>query len=211
MSGDGLPLIEFDVPGLIRRVRRVCDLSQADLALRLGVAQSTVARWETGAVEPSLSMFRRVLALADCDLQVRDADQVEVAPMRADAVRGADGRRCPAHLDVVLFRSAPPAQSRHVDRHWCVPGRVGRDWRRREREGAVPGDHPFACEVAAYVEELRLRGEVGVRQQRRWMAAQRLARGEVEPVCGCVDECFVEAYCVSACECRCDWPDDLAA
>lgn len=38
----------------IARQRRAVCLTQADLARRLGVRQSTVSRWETGGVIPAL-------------------------------------------------------------------------------------------------------------------------------------------------------------
>ncbi|WP_191280514.1 helix-turn-helix domain-containing protein, partial [Nocardioides flavus (ex Wang et al. 2016)] len=40
------------VPGLVRRVRRILDVSQRGLAALLGVSQSVVARWETGRTSP---------------------------------------------------------------------------------------------------------------------------------------------------------------
>lgn len=200
--------LDFDVPGFIRQVRRVRDLSQRDLALRLGVGQTTVARWETGAVEPSLTAFREVLALADWDLQVRDVDQFEVAAMRSDAVRDERGRRCPAHLDVALFPSAPPANSRHESRHWCVPGRPERDRRRgRQWDGGMPADHPFPSEVDAYVEELRLLREIRGRRQAAIIRAEQATR-PAPPPCSCPDVCFEENYCVPECPCHCEWPHD---
>ena len=60
-----------DVAGLIRRVRRVASLSQRELADALGVPQSTIARWELGRSEPTVSAFCRLLDLADADLLVQ--------------------------------------------------------------------------------------------------------------------------------------------
>lgn len=51
-------------PGLVRRARRAADLSQRDLAARLGVSQSTVARWETGQSSPTLYLVEQMLALS---------------------------------------------------------------------------------------------------------------------------------------------------
>lgn len=206
MTSSADVFLDFDVPGYIRKVRRVRDLSQRDLALRLGVGQTTVARWETGTVEPSLSAFRALLALADWDLQVRDMDQREVASMRNDAVRDEAGRRCPAHMDVVLFRSAPPANSRHESRNWCVPGRWERDRRRHDQwGGGMPADHPFPSEVSAYVEELRLRRDVRARRAAAHYRALEATR-PAPPECTCPDVCFEGNYCVAECPCHCEWP-----
>lgn len=53
---------------LIRSARLRADLSQADLAERLGLASSSIARWETDTVEPSFSTLRRVLQACGFDI-----------------------------------------------------------------------------------------------------------------------------------------------
>ncbi len=60
----------LDVPGLVRRARRVADLSQRDLALLLGVCQATVAHWETGRRLPGLVDLEDLLRLAGLQLLV---------------------------------------------------------------------------------------------------------------------------------------------
>jgi len=47
----------------IAEARRQAGLTQADLADRLGVAQSTLARWESGAREPARAVVRRLAQL----------------------------------------------------------------------------------------------------------------------------------------------------
>lgn len=44
----------------IARQRRLVCLTQADLAERLGLRQSTISRWETGDVVPSLRIRMRL-------------------------------------------------------------------------------------------------------------------------------------------------------
>ncbi|WP_133241180.1 helix-turn-helix domain-containing protein [Nocardioides gansuensis] len=44
----GSTIFESQVPGLLRRVRRVAGLSQRALAEEIGVSKSVVARWESG-------------------------------------------------------------------------------------------------------------------------------------------------------------------
>jgi transcriptional regulator with XRE-family HTH domain len=53
---------------LIREARLRVGLTQAELARRLGTAQSVVARWERGDVQPSLESLRRVVA--GCGLEL---------------------------------------------------------------------------------------------------------------------------------------------
>jgi transcriptional regulator with XRE-family HTH domain len=93
----------FPVPGLLRRARRLADLSQHQLATRAGVPQSTVARVESGKLAPSLRMFQRLLAAAGLSLVVVDADGRVIQPMReSDDVRNGGDRRYPSHLDTIL-------------------------------------------------------------------------------------------------------------
>ena len=60
---------------LIKEARRRAALPQSELASRLGVPQSTVARWETGRIEPSFENVAR--AVRACDLELA----LQVAPV----------------------------------------------------------------------------------------------------------------------------------
>ena len=53
---------------LIRAARLRAGLSQAELGERLGMPQSSIARWEVDSVEPGLSTLRRVLQACGYDL-----------------------------------------------------------------------------------------------------------------------------------------------
>lgn len=88
-----------DAGGLIRRVRRLADLSQRELAARVGVAQSYISNVEGGR-SPDLATFLQILQLAGLRLAVVDEEGTEVAPMPDDVLRDRMGRRMPAHLDV---------------------------------------------------------------------------------------------------------------
>jgi HTH-type transcriptional regulator/antitoxin HipB len=88
-----------DPAGLVRRARRIIGLSQRDVARLLGVAPSTVARWETGATSPDLATFARLASLAGLRLVALDPEGSVVEPMRDDAARDRAGRRYPSHLD----------------------------------------------------------------------------------------------------------------
>ena len=53
---------------LIRSARLRAGYSQKELAQRLGMASSSIARWETDAVEPGYSTLRRVLQACGFDI-----------------------------------------------------------------------------------------------------------------------------------------------
>lgn len=53
---------------LIREARLRAGLTQAELGARLGKAQSVIARWERGAVQPSLETVRDVVRACELDL-----------------------------------------------------------------------------------------------------------------------------------------------
>jgi transcriptional regulator with XRE-family HTH domain len=179
------------------RARRLADLSQRDLAVRIGVSASTVSRIESGLTVPSIELFERILALAGLRLAVVDAAGNRVAPAPADAVRDNQGRRFPAHLDV-----DPPDQVPRERDVWPRYDRLeARAWYRqrtlRDRltEGVPlrerPVDHPTEDEL----------------QLRRRLMRGRQPRVDAppcpEPVCECPDACF-EALCVADCTCQCE-------
>jgi len=93
----------FPVSGFVRRVRRIADLSQRELALASGVSQAAVSRIEAGAQVPSLRVLLRILAVAGLRIAVVDDDRRIVLPMAdwGDTRDGAE-RRYPAHLDTIL-------------------------------------------------------------------------------------------------------------
>ena len=89
------------IPGMVRRVRRILDVSQRGLAALLDVSQSVVARWETGRTSPRMSVVERLLRMARLRMSFHDEDTGErVGPMRADGARTHGGSRYPAHGDL---------------------------------------------------------------------------------------------------------------
>lgn len=118
------------IPGLVRRVRRILDVSQRGLAALLGVSQSVVARWETGRVSPRVSALHALLSLAGLTVEVHDEHGVEVTPMRDDGARDRGDRRYPAHVDLTV-------------RGWWIPRGSETtayylDWIRQSRTRKVP-------------------------------------------------------------------------
>ncbi|SRR6266540_153439 len=55
---------------LMRAARLRAELSQDELAERLHMPRSSIARWEAGAVEPGFSTARRVLQACGFDLSM---------------------------------------------------------------------------------------------------------------------------------------------
>jgi len=187
-----------EVARYVIRARRLADLSQRDLAARVGVAPSTIGRYETGAAAPSLLLFEEILDLASLRLTVVDGDGNEVFPVPIDTVRANPGRRFPAHLDVAPPDEVPyerwafPRYDRPDAQGW-FQHRTARDQRGagdaplRER----PADHPTETELA----------------RRRRLMRGRQPRVDAPPaldvVCECPDACF-EEVCVTECPCQCE-------
>jgi transcriptional regulator with XRE-family HTH domain len=97
----------FDLSGALRRIRRLTDLSQRELADRCGLSQSAVAQAESGRRDLPAGDLARAAALAGLRLALLDRDGHEIGAMAPDRVRDLRGRRFPAHLDTV-----------HADERW---------------------------------------------------------------------------------------------
>ncbi len=64
-----------DVPTVLRSIRASLDLTQAELAERLGVSFATVNRWEGGGNKPQKSPMARIAALAaEAGVDIDDTD-----------------------------------------------------------------------------------------------------------------------------------------
>lgn len=177
----------FDTSGYIRRCRRTVGLAQRAMAERVGMAQQTLARVETGQQDLRVREFAALVRSAGLRLVLLDEDGTEIAPMRPDPVRDAAGRRFPAHVDV-----------RHGDEDW---------WHGEHRHSREPPTYTFDLghEVQdddhpqpAPGDDLRTRREARRRaaEQRR---RDRLAERHRQVVSG---EIVLEPYDLLAmCEC----------
>jgi HTH-type transcriptional regulator/antitoxin HipB len=135
----------IDSSGYVRRVRRIADLSQRELASAVGRSQSAVSRVESGR-DVTLSLFARILAVAGLRISIVDADGVETAPVPPDVLRDAAGRRAPSHLDIHAAPERPMFRLllRSVDatpHGFWYHRRRDRD-RLRAQAGIVPYDQP---------------------------------------------------------------------
>lgn len=54
----------------IRRARKRANLTQAELAKRLGVSQPAVARWESGKVSPTIATLSRLIKACELSLSI---------------------------------------------------------------------------------------------------------------------------------------------
>ena len=162
------------IPGMVRRIRRILDVSQRGLASLLGVSQSVVARWETGRTSPRMSMMERLLRMARLRMRFDDEETGElVGPMRADGARTHGGSRYPAHTDLTARGWWVPRRLRTMTSteafRWrdhsrevgdpAIRCRVSPHWKRIERlMYGTPDDHPavhqFVAEVR-YLDECR--------------------------------------------------------
>ncbi|NYE37929.1 HTH-type transcriptional regulator/antitoxin HipB [Nocardioides cavernae] len=127
-----------EVPGLVRRIRRILDVSQRGLAALLEVSQSVVARWETGRTSPRADVLQRMLRLARVRTSFHDEESGEVVePMRDDGARDRACRRFPAHCDLRLrgwwlprqMRTWTSAHALFVERESRRTGRVAIGYR----------------------------------------------------------------------------------
>lgn len=181
---------------LVVRARRQADLSQRDLAERIGSAASSIARVESGKGLPSLSALHQMLQACGLRLTAVDHEGRPVEPAPAGLVRDNGGRRFPAHLDVDPPDQLPQ-EALYKPRHDRPPAR-GWFHHRAERDRAAdqfpqrarPTDHPTT-------DQLELR--------RRLMRGPQpvVRQAPVELECRCLDECF-ELACLGPCPCQCE-------
>lgn len=192
--------LDIDVPGIVLRVRRTCDLSQRELAAAVGLDQSQVARIESARRRIDVPVLGRILALAGYRIAILDRDGVEVTPIPADVLRDNAGRRMPAHLDVRPPFDRPrevllhPHADRPRPRAW-YHHRARRDRRRAAYGHAVVADPPTISSLA------RLERE---RRAERARAARERMASLPDPACSCADECLRRGRCTESCACLCE-------
>ena len=169
------------IPGLLRRIRRILDVSQRGLAAVLEVSQSVVARWETGRTSPRASVLLHLFRLTGLQVKLHRAETgEEVEPMRDDGARDRAGRRYPAHVDLTVTGWWVPrrAQSSADFLLWRQRSRARRDPAIRFHTSlrhlyrlldGTPVDHPSLTQLAAeavHLDEVR-------QQRRRQIVAER--------------------------------------
>jgi transcriptional regulator with XRE-family HTH domain len=184
-----------DLVGMVRRIRRTADLSQRELAARIGVSKSAVAAAESGRAGFDVRALIRAAEVAGLRLVLVDAQGQEVPGMDPDAVRDTAGRLYPAHLD-----------TRYSDEGWWhdehrysrnrVWYRFDRDRRRRDAlrdRSGTPDDHqlPWAGDAPwerAEARRLARWREREAERQRRFLAGE-LSGIDLRFDCTCPPRC----------------------
>jgi transcriptional regulator with XRE-family HTH domain len=175
------------VPGLVRRVRRILDVSQRGLAALLEVSQSRVARWETARTSPPMNMMLVMLRHAGLLLQVHDEAGERVEPMRDDGARDVRGRRHPAHVDLTASTWWTPRGSSTSSSHLAALRRSRAlrrpqirylvcpvDRRLQRLALGTPVDHPSDRQLAVEVE---WHDEARADRRRPWQRRLEQLRG----------------------------------
>jgi HTH-type transcriptional regulator/antitoxin HipB len=145
---------DFDLSGMLRRIRRLADLSQRELASSARLSVSAVAHAEAGSRDLPVRGLARAAAVAGLRLALLDATGAEVRGMSGQAVRDMGGRRFPAHLDTrygdVDWWHGPERYSREQPWYTFDRLRYTRDhWRGcqgtpEDHQLPQPGDSPAA-------------------------------------------------------------------
>lgn len=210
------PVDEFDVCGMLRRVRRLADASQREFAAALGVSKTSVAAMENGQRRIDVLLLTRAAGLAGLRLALLDGAGREVGPMAADAVRDVGGRRFPAHLDTRRSGAGQRAYEPRRDRpetsftYWR--DRDARDARRRtagtpaDHHPVLPGDSPAGRRAARRLDAARTRAE---ERERRLVAGELTGRPDAfsctcPPHCDELDDRSGPPVHAEDCPCSCD-------
>lgn len=212
-ADDGaLPAVSL--AGMLRRARRVADMSQREMAAAAAIAKSTLGAAEAGARDLPVGALLRVLAVAGLRLALVGEDGAQVPPMSDEAIRDLGRRRFPAHLDPRYsdegWWHGPERYSRRQPWYTFDLSRGSRDDDRRRR--GVPVDHqaPRAGDSPA---ERRAVRQAEAARLRRDEIERRRAAGELPPLvdftCECPPGCAEgddgsRPFHTDDCPCRCD-------
>ncbi len=101
----------MDAAAILRRTRTELGITQAELARLSGTSQATISAYETGAKEPSLGTFERLLAAMDARLVIEPsgvrAGATPRRPSRPQLMKAGMGL-----ADVLGLAEALPARRR---------------------------------------------------------------------------------------------------
>ncbi len=79
----------MDAGGTLRAARRSAGLSQGALAAKAGTSQATISAYESGAKQPSVATFSRLLASAGSRMRLEPAHRPVIEPSPAQFARVA--------------------------------------------------------------------------------------------------------------------------
>ena len=105
---------------LIREARRLGGLTQADLARRLGTAQSAISNWERGRDTPRVDTLARILEACgfEADMTFRRLDDVDRAQIRQNLAM-TPAARLESVRNVSKVRAGARTVEREVGRASC--------------------------------------------------------------------------------------------
>ena len=206
----------FDLPGALRRIRRIADLSQRELAAAAGISASAIGHAETRARDLSTGMLSSLAALAGLRLALVDDNGDEVAPMAGDAVRDMGNRRFPAHLDTRYGDDGWWHGPHRYDREqpWYTFDRDRRMRNAYRTRDGTPDDHQLPqagdspADRAAARRLARLRARAADRE-RRFLAGEFRSVDDsftctCPPGCDELDDWSNRPVHHAACPCSCD-------
>jgi HTH-type transcriptional regulator/antitoxin HipB len=206
---------EFELAGMLRRIRRRADLSQRELAQRCAVSQSLVAKVETGERDLPVRTLVAAARLAGLRLALLDDGGDEVLGMAVGAVRDTARRRVPAHLDTRFGDEDWWHGNERYSRSqpWYTFDRVRpvRDYWRRRRGLADDHQLPHADDSPAV---RKARRAEAARRRREEDYRQRVALGLTQPpvefdctcppLCDELDDYSGRPVHTEDCTCGCD-------
>lgn len=205
----------FDLPGLVRRIRREADLSQRELARRLGTSKTTVAAVEKGNRSLDAWTLAQAAQLAGFRLVIVDTSGHEVVGMEDGTVRDSAGRRFPAHLDTrygdIDWWHGDSRYTREQPVYTFDRVRETRDfWRERlgtaeDHQLPQPGDSPLERKAARQ----RAAREKQRQDSERLREAGELPEStpftcECPPACDELDDWSGKPVHAPECACGCD-------
>ena len=206
----------FDLCGVLRRIRRIADLSQRELASAAELSVSAVAHAEAGTRDLPVRSLGRIAAVAGLRVAVLNGAGEEVTAMSGDAVRDQSGRRFPAHLDTRYgddgWWHGPERYSRRQPWYTFDRLRYTRDhWRSRtgtpdDHQLPQPGDSPedrtAARRRAAWQREKERREKA--RRDAPWRPLVDAFTCECPPTCAELDDHRGMPVHAPDCPCQCD-------
>jgi len=77
----------MDAGNALQSARIRAGLSQAELAARTGTSQATISAYESGAKQPTVATFSRLLAATGCRLEVDNGHAAVTEPSQAQLAR----------------------------------------------------------------------------------------------------------------------------
>lgn len=206
----------FDLSGFLRRVRRLADLSQRELAAAASLPPSSLAHAEAGTRDLPVASLARIAAVAGLRLALLDGDGAEMSPMSSTAVTDRSGRRFPAHLDTLRsdegHQRYEPRRDRPETSFTYWRDRAARDSRRRT--GGTPTDHQPFLPGDSPAERIAERRRAAARAraeelERRFLSGETAGRPDAftctcPPRCDELDDRSGPPVHAAECPCSCD-------